>query len=145
MSWGNTNLINSISLLSKLPEVIIPALYPFYICLDMRHMPISYLFPAKNQSSTSQYPNWTGMKVFLKTCQIPNSIVRTRKEKESDTTTKKWVCSEVDTRPCLFFGGEFLHHGYFRKTSSTITWYNSCTAGWMVSGQETIFCWVPVP
>jgi hypothetical protein len=56
---------NCISLLSKLPEVIIPALYPFYICLDMRHMFISYLFPAKNQSSTSPYPDQPGMKVFL--------------------------------------------------------------------------------
>jgi hypothetical protein len=37
----------------------------------MRYMPISYLFPAKNQSATSPYPDWTGMKVLKKNAKYP--------------------------------------------------------------------------
>ncbi len=81
----------------------------------MRHMPISYLFPAKNQSSTSQYPNWTGMKVFLKTCQIPHSIVRKRKEKNLIQPPRSGYVQKLIPDHAYFLGAKFCTMGISEK------------------------------
>ncbi len=61
---------NCISLLSKLCKVI-SALYPFYIRLDMRHMLISYLFPAKKSVFNLPIPGLDWYESFFLNTKYP--------------------------------------------------------------------------